>query len=212
MDTLRRFRTSIVVLTAKGEVHTHEEAQVFAHDLNLFVTVQLLEDTPAVLSLGKWQGLLAEDALAKLYLEQKSLVKTRENHRYAVGEPDLATQWIQTFPCKTKTSHETERRSLLKFFEPSHKAKGHLHWQHVGIWKILWRSIVESPHLTPHRSETNGISERAVRRVKRGTSAILLQSGLDDKWSSDSMECFCYLWNVQDLLADGRTPFQRRFG
>ena len=53
MDTLRRFRTSIVVLTAKGEVHTHEEAQVFAHDLNLFVTVQLLEDTPAVLSLGK---------------------------------------------------------------------------------------------------------------------------------------------------------------
>ena len=32
---------------------------------------------------------------------------------------------------------------------------------------------------TPHRSETNGIAERAVRRVKEGTSAVLLQSGLD---------------------------------
>ena len=26
------------------------------------------------------------------------------------------------------------------------------------------------------------------------------------------MECYCYLRNVQDLLADGKTPYQRRFG
>ena len=42
-----------MVLTANGEVHTHEEAQAFVHDLDLFVTVQLLEETPAALSLGK---------------------------------------------------------------------------------------------------------------------------------------------------------------
>ena len=53
MDTLGRSRTPTVVLTANGEVHTHEEAQVFSHDLNLFVIVQLLEETPAVLRLGK---------------------------------------------------------------------------------------------------------------------------------------------------------------
>ena len=53
MDTVKRFRTPKVVLTANGEVQTHEEAQVFVHDLNLFVTVQLLDQTPAVLSLGK---------------------------------------------------------------------------------------------------------------------------------------------------------------
>ena len=49
MDTVKRFRTP-TVLTANGEVHTHEEAQVFVDGLNLFVTVQLLEETPAVLS------------------------------------------------------------------------------------------------------------------------------------------------------------------
>ena len=53
LDTLRRSRTPTVVLTANGEVHTHKEARVFVHDLNLFVTVQLLEETLAVLSLGK---------------------------------------------------------------------------------------------------------------------------------------------------------------
>ena len=26
------------------------------------------------------------------------------------------------------------------------------------------------------------------------------------------MECYCYLRNVQDLLADGKTPYERRFG
>ena len=36
-----------------GEVQTNEEAQAYVHDLDLFVTVQILDDTPAVLSLGK---------------------------------------------------------------------------------------------------------------------------------------------------------------
>ena len=53
MDTVKRSRTPTVELTANGEVQTHQDAQVFLHDLNLFVAVQLLEEAPAVLSLGK---------------------------------------------------------------------------------------------------------------------------------------------------------------
>ena len=51
-----------------------------------------------------------------------------------------------------------------------------------------------------------------MRRVKEGTSAVLLQSGLDENWWADSMECFSYLRNIQDLLSDGKTPYERRFG
>ena len=65
---------------------------------------------------------------------------------------------------------------------------------------------------TPHRLETSGIAERAVRRVKEGTSAVLLQSGLDKSWWADSMECYSYLRHVTDLLSDGKTPNERRFG
>ena len=65
---------------------------------------------------------------------------------------------------------------------------------------------------TPHRSEANGIGERAVCRVKEGTSAVLLQSGLDESWWADSMECYCYLQNIQDLLSDRKTPYEMRFG
>ena len=65
---------------------------------------------------------------------------------------------------------------------------------------------------TPHRSETNRIAERAVCRVKEGTSAVLLQSGLNECWWADSMECYTYLRNVTDLLSDRKTPYERRFG
>ena len=65
---------------------------------------------------------------------------------------------------------------------------------------------------TPHRSETKGIAEREVRRIEEATSAVLLQSGLDERWLADSMECYTFLRNVTDLLADGKTPDERGFG
>ena len=46
--------------------------------------------------------------------------ESRNNHRYAIVVQDLATQWIQSYPCRTKTLQETQR-SLQKFLEPERK-------------------------------------------------------------------------------------------
>ena len=48
--------------------------------------------------------------------------------------------------------------------------------------------------------------------MKEGTSAVLLQSGLDNEWWADSTECYSYLRNIQGKLSDGKTPYERRFG
>ena len=137
--------------------------------------------------------------------------ESRNNHRYAVVVQDLATQWIQAYPCKNKTSQETQR-SLQKFLEPSRKPKVIYTDNSLEFCKacedLSWNHCTS----TPHRSETNGIAERAVRRVKEGTSAVLLQSGLDEKWLANSLECYTYLRNIQDLLSDVKTPYERRFG
>ena len=53
METLRRSRDPRPVVTANGAVQTIEEPQEIVYDLDLFVTVQILDDTPAVLSLGQ---------------------------------------------------------------------------------------------------------------------------------------------------------------
>ena len=54
LEALRKSRNPTTVNTANDEVQTSEEAQVYVHDHELFVTVQILDDTPAVLSLGKF--------------------------------------------------------------------------------------------------------------------------------------------------------------
>ena len=49
--------------------------------------------------------------------------ESRNNHRYAVVLQDVATQLIQSYPSKTKTSQETER--ITKVSRAVGKAKMH---------------------------------------------------------------------------------------
>ena len=51
-----------------------------------------------------------------------------------------------------------------------------------------------------------------MRRVKEGTSAVLLQSGLNEVGGQIFMECYIYLRDVTDLLSYEKTPYERRFG
>ena len=53
LETMRISLNPTTVVTANGEVLTKEEATVYVKVLDSFVTVMLLEGTPAVLSLGK---------------------------------------------------------------------------------------------------------------------------------------------------------------
>ena len=66
---------------------------------------------------------------------------------------------------------------------------------------------MESLYVNASQIRTHGIAERAVRRVQEGTSSVL-----DETWWTGFMECYTYLRNIQDLLSDGKTPHERRFG
>ena len=41
--------------------------------------------------------------------------ESRNNHRYAVVVQDLATQWIQSYPCKKKKTSQETQKNLMKF-------------------------------------------------------------------------------------------------
>ena len=53
MDTLTKSCSPTIVTTVNGEVQTHEKATVYVKELDIFLTMKVLENTPAVLSLGK---------------------------------------------------------------------------------------------------------------------------------------------------------------
>ena len=79
--------------------------------------------------------------------------ESRTNHRFAVVVQDLATQWIQSYPCKIKTSQETQR-SLQKFLEPNRKPKVIYTDNSLEFGKacedLSWNHCTS----TPHTSET----------------------------------------------------------
>ena len=145
------------------------------------------------------------------------------DHKFLVKDVNLETiidmqSWCRTWPPNGSSRIRAQQKLLKK-----HKGACKSSQSRIGSLKsftltILWNSakpVKISPGIIarlPHRSETNGIAERAVRRVKEDTSAVLLQSGLNENWWADSMECYCYLRNIQDLLSDGKTPYETRFG
>ena len=124
----------------------------------------------------------------------------------------LATQRIQAYPCKNKISQETQR-SLQKFLEPERKPEVIYTDNSLEFGKacedLSWNHCTS----TPHRSETNGIAERAVRRVTRRNLCSIVAIG--SKWKVGGQ----ILWNVtpvcetsQIYFLMGRRTNERRFG
>ena len=137
--------------------------------------------------------------------------ESRNNHRYAVVVQDLATQWLQSYPCKTKTSQKTQK-SLMKFMEPTRKPKviytdGSLEFD-KSCEELSWNHCAS----TPHCSETNRLLRERYAGLKKGHLLYCCNQVWMEKWWTDSMECYCYLRNIQDLLSYGKTPYDRRFG
>ena len=53
--------------------------------------------------------------------------ESRNNHRYAVVVQDLATQWIQAYPCKKKQNFTRNPEKLAKVPGKREETKSHLH-------------------------------------------------------------------------------------
>ena len=149
-----------VVLTANGNVHTHEEAQVFVHDRNLFATVQVLEET------SKTSDTLASASAGKSHGWPK---KGRQSYGKRTTSNLLA---FQGYP------------PILEAIRRQHRP-----WNHQAS--------------TPHRSETNGVAGRAVRRVKEGTSQ---QYCYNQDWMKNG---WLILWNAV-VICESPRPLGRR--
>ena len=98
----------------------------------MFILISLKTKIARSASGPKLQGARAEDKKAKPYLEltifgdlitadHKVLsdnCESRNNHRYAVVVQDLATQWIQAYPCKKKKLQKKPREACKSSWNP----------------------------------------------------------------------------------------------
>jgi len=124
---------------------------------------------------------------------------------------DRYSRWLQGYACKSKSAAECIKyfkRFVGPQFKPEHVYSDNSKELISACTELGWAHDTS----TPHRSETNGVIERSVRTVKEGTSATLIQSGLDDAWWPQAMACYCFLKAVVDILDDDKTAFERRYG
>ena len=140
---------------------------------------------------------------------------SRGGARYALIIQDEYTKWIQAYA--TRSRSHTEVVQAFRRFMPMNQMPKHVYLDNApellkAMDELQWTKDTS----TPHRPQTNGRAERAVRRVKEGTSTSLLQSGLPEDWWQEAMECYCFLRCVHDQLDAGgdssKTAFEHRFG
>lgn len=62
----------------------------------------------------------------------------------------------------------------------------------------------------PHTHETNGVVERANRRVEEGTRCALFQSGRLTEFWTESTNCWGFLWTATEVMSVWFTPYESR--
>ena len=112
MDTLTESCSPTIVITANGEVQTHEEAIVYVKELDIFLTMKVLDNTPAVLSLGK---LCDENGYSYEWITVKNHISSKTVFGYS------ATQRTSPpFLILQHQRHLQDRRGLVLHFPQVH--------------------------------------------------------------------------------------------
>ena len=76
--------------------------------------------------------------------------ESRNNHRYAVVVQDLATQWIQAYPCKKKKTSQEPREACKSSWNPRGNQKSFtltIPWNLAKLVKISPGIIVRLRHI-----------------------------------------------------------------
>ena len=94
MDTLTNSCSPTIVITANGEVQTREEATVYVKELYIFLTMKVLEDTPAVLSLGK---LCDEHGYSYEWITVKNHISLKTVFGYSATQRTSFRSWFLVY-------------------------------------------------------------------------------------------------------------------
>ena len=139
--------------------------------------------------------------------EKEKKDEARENDKCFLVIKDRKTHWCQSYACKSKSTEQV-CKCFGRFLGPGTKAQ-YAYTDNSQEFKKAFEDMgITHDTSTPYRPEANGVAERAVRRVKEGTSCTLHQSGFSDDWWGHAMQCFCFMHVLQIYLVRATTQHQ----
>ena len=119
---------------------------------------------------------------------------------------DRATRWLACYPLLSKGA--TDAAVALADFMGKEKMQSFYSDNSPELAKIARDEGWRHPTSTPGRPDTNGVAERAVRKVCEGTRTALVHAGLHPKWWCYAARHFCFSNNITTV--NGESPWRQR--
>ena len=138
-------------------------------------------------------------------------LKNRGFHgeRNAVVLRDVATAFIDTYPCKTRD--ESDAHDAFRYFEgPNDKIKYWYSDKAPELLKAAQMMKWKIDSATPGMPWTNGLAESTVKLVLHGGRACLMGAGLPAKYWPYATKYFCMASNIE--IEGGTSPWFERHG
>ena len=188
LETVRISKNPTMVVIANGEVQTREEATVYVRELDLFVTVMLLENTPAVLSLGKTlrqnSGPVTIGPVARNHISSKMARKFIATHQIIYHSSYLVYPWVplphqlRLHLHRSETVTDTEIPAIR-----SEKAS-----EDSSAWGNSWQESarVENPNKNDDEELQSGELQGVPDRLQEFTHALVDESVPEHRDASSS--------------------------
>ncbi len=137
--------------------------------------------------------------------------RSQRGDRFAHGVLDRYSGWIDCFPAPTKDT-ESVKAAMQEFLRSDDKVENF--WTDNAPELAQAARELNYRHHRPadNRPQSNGVAERAMRRILEGTRSTLHRSGMDHAYWHLAMRCFCANSNFTDPWGPtAYTPHELRF-
>ena len=146
MDTLTKSCSPSIVITANGEVQKHEEATVYVQELDVFLTMKVLENTPAVLSLGQ---LFDENGYSFEWINGQKPHLIRDGIRIACNTENFVPIVVPGLTSSSSTSSSTSRTPVKQESHSSSSSSSSPSSPTVGEVSVREREDAPNSDISP---------------------------------------------------------------
>ncbi len=123
--------------------------------------------------------------------------QSQRGDRFALGVLDRYSGWIDCFPAATKDA-ESVKAAMQEFLRSDDKVENCWTDNAPELAQAARESDYRHHRSADNRPQSNGVAERAMRRILEGTRSTLHRSGMDHAYWHLAMRCFCANSNFTD--------------
>ena len=146
MDTLTKSCSLTIDITANGEVQTHEEATVYVKELDIFLTMKVVDNTPAVLSPGK---LCDENGYSYEWINGQKPHLIKEGIRIICNSENFVPIVVPGLSSSSSASSSTSRTSMKQESHSSSSSSSSPSSPTVGEMSVREREDALNSDISP---------------------------------------------------------------